>query len=94
MPERTLCTYLGICRELGPDDVALDAIRDSKYIYVTGYLWDTDTQKEAVLLAMRTAKDSGRESVAQPLRPVLRESPQGRFSADRARVCGPAHRQR
>ena len=57
--ERTLCTYLGICRELGPDDVALDAIKGSKYIYVTGYLWDTDTQKEAVLLAMRTAKAAG-----------------------------------
>ena len=57
--ERTLCTYLGICRELGPGDVALDAIRQSKYIYVTGYLWDTDSQKEAVLLAMRTAKEAG-----------------------------------
>ena len=57
--ERTLCTYLGICRELGPADVALDAIRQSKYIYVTGYLWDTDSQKEAVLLAMRTAKEAG-----------------------------------
>ncbi len=57
--ERTLCTFLGICRELGPDDVALDAIRASKYIYVTGYLWDTDTQKAAVLLAMKTAKEAG-----------------------------------
>ena len=57
--ERTLCTYLGICRELGPEDVVLDAIRSSKYLYVTGYLWDTDTQKEAVLLAMRTAKEAG-----------------------------------
>ena len=57
--ERTMCTYLGICRELGPPDVALDDIRASKYLYVTGYLWDTDTQKEAVLLAMRTAKEAG-----------------------------------
>ena len=57
--ERTLCTFLGICRELGPQDVDLDAIKSSKYLYVTGYLWDTDTQKEAVLLAMRTAKEAG-----------------------------------
>lgn len=57
--ERTLCTFLGICRELGPQDVAEEAIRDSKYIYVTGYLWDTDSQKEAVLHAMRTAKSAG-----------------------------------
>lgn len=57
--ERTLCTFLGICRDLGPEDVAVEAIRSSKFIYVTGYLWDTDTQKEAVLHAMRTAKDAG-----------------------------------
>jgi sugar/nucleoside kinase (ribokinase family) len=54
-----MCTYLGICRELGPQDVALDRLRDSKYLYVTGYLWDTDTQKEAVLLAMKEARAAG-----------------------------------
>ncbi len=57
--ERTMCTYLGICRELGPEDVAIDAIRSSKYLYVTGYLWDTDTQKAAVLHAMREARSAG-----------------------------------
>ena len=25
--ERTLCTFLGICREFGPDDIDLDALR-------------------------------------------------------------------
>lgn len=57
--ERTLCTYLGICRELGPDDLNLDAIRASRYLFVTGYLWDTDSQKAAVLRAMETAKAAG-----------------------------------
>jgi sugar/nucleoside kinase (ribokinase family) len=57
--ERTLCTFLGICREFGPDDVALDALRASKYLYVTGYLWDTDSQKAAVLKAMREARAAG-----------------------------------
>jgi sugar/nucleoside kinase (ribokinase family) len=57
--ERTLCTYLGICRELGPVDIDLDAIRASKYLYVTGYLWDTDSQKAAVLRAMAAAKRAG-----------------------------------
>jgi sugar/nucleoside kinase (ribokinase family) len=57
--ERTLCTYLGICRELGPDDVQADLIAQSKYLYVTGYLWDTDTQKAAVLKAMEAAKAAG-----------------------------------
>src|SRR5882724_2884823 len=57
--ERTLCTYLGICRELGPDDVDVDAIRASKYLYVTGYLWDTESQQAAVLRAMREARAAG-----------------------------------
>ncbi len=57
--ERTLCTHLGICRELEPADVALDALRASKYLYVTGYLWDTDSQKAAVLHAMRAAREAG-----------------------------------
>lgn len=57
--ERTLCTFLGICRELGPEDLDLDALRASKYLYVTGYLWDTETQKAAVLKAMREARAAG-----------------------------------
>lgn len=57
--ERTMCTYLGICRELGPEDVNRDALRASRYLYVTGYLWDTETQKAAVLRAMREAKAAG-----------------------------------
>ncbi len=54
--ERTLCTYLGICRELGPDDLDVEALRASRFLYVTGYLWDTDSQKAAVLRAMNEAK--------------------------------------
>lgn len=57
--ERTLCTYLGICRELGPEDVHVEAIQASKYLYVTGYLWDTESQKAAVLRAMQAAKEAG-----------------------------------
>lgn len=57
--ERTMCTFLGICREFGPDDLDLDALRASKYLYVTGYLWDTDSQKAAVLKAMQEAKAAG-----------------------------------
>lgn len=57
--ERTLCTYLGICRELGPEDVDEEALRHSKYLYVTGYLWDTESQKAAVLKAMQRAQHFG-----------------------------------
>jgi sugar/nucleoside kinase (ribokinase family) len=57
--ERTMCTFLGISRELGPEDVDVEAIRASKYLYVTGFLWDTESQKAAVLHAMRTARAAG-----------------------------------
>lgn len=57
--QRTLCTFLGLSRDLRADDVNVEDIRRSKYIYVTGYLWDTDTQKEAVLRAMSEANRAG-----------------------------------
>lgn len=57
--QRTMCTFLGQARELQADDVNLDDLRDSKYLYVTGYLWDTETQKAAVLRAMQEARAAG-----------------------------------
>jgi len=54
--QRTMCTFLGESRGLHPDDVNLDDLWASRYLYVTGYLWDTENQKEAVLRAMREAK--------------------------------------
>jgi sugar/nucleoside kinase (ribokinase family) len=57
--QRTLCTFLGLSRDLRAEDVIIDDIRASKYIYVTGYLWDTDSQKEAVLKAMSEANRAG-----------------------------------
>lgn len=57
--QRTMLTFLGAARELKPDDIALNDLRSSRYLYVTAYLWDTDTQKEAVLHAMREANKAG-----------------------------------
>jgi sugar/nucleoside kinase (ribokinase family) len=57
--QRTMCTFLGLSRDLRKEDVNVNDIRASKYIYVTGYLWDTDTQKEAVLRAMHEANGFG-----------------------------------
>jgi sugar/nucleoside kinase (ribokinase family) len=42
--QRTLCTFLGASRDLCPGDIRLDALRDSRYLYVTGYLWDSESQ--------------------------------------------------
>lgn len=57
--ERTMCTYLGIAQDLQADDVNVEDLRASRYLYVTGYLWDTENQKEAVLRAMEEARNVG-----------------------------------
>lgn len=54
--ERTMCTYLGEGRNVTAEDIRVDMLRDSGTLYVTGYLWDTDSQKEAVLAAMHAAR--------------------------------------
>lgn len=54
--ERTMCTFLGEGRNLSPSDLDLDALRNSVCLYVTGYLWDTDSQKEAVMAAIAEAE--------------------------------------
>jgi sugar/nucleoside kinase (ribokinase family) len=57
--QRTMNTFLGACQELSASDIPLDALKQSRRLYITGYLWDTDGQKEAALLALRTAKAEG-----------------------------------
>lgn len=57
--QRTMLTFLGQSLSLTPSDVDLDDLKAAKYLYITGYLWDTDNQKEAVLLAMREANKAG-----------------------------------
>lgn len=57
--QRTMLTFLGQSRALQKEDVDLASLRASRYVYVTGYLWDTDNQKEAVLYAMREANRAG-----------------------------------
>jgi len=56
--QRTMCTYLGMARNLRAVDVSLEDLRASQYLYVTGYLWDTEAQKEAVIHAMAEARRS------------------------------------
>ena len=50
--ERTMFTYLGACREFEKDDLDFDALARSRYLYITGYMWDTENQKEAVQKAV------------------------------------------
>jgi sugar/nucleoside kinase (ribokinase family) len=67
---RTQNLFLGACRDLGPQDVPIEEIRQSRWLYLTGYIWDSDEQKEAATLALRTAKAAGIPvafSLADPL---------------------------
>jgi len=54
--ERTMITHLGACREYTRDNIDLEALAESKVFHCTGYQWDTPSQKEAVVEAMKSAK--------------------------------------
>ncbi len=54
--ERTMNTHLGLCRDFSEDDLDIDALAESKYLYFTGYMWDTDSQKSALKKAIAICK--------------------------------------
>ena len=56
--QRTMCTYLGASVEFEPVNINYDSIRKSKYLYLEGYLWDSDLAKKAFLEAAKVAKES------------------------------------
>ena len=56
--QRTMCTYLGASIEFEPNDVNYDSIKKSKYLYLEGYLWDSELAKKAFIQAAQTARES------------------------------------
>ncbi len=67
--QRSMSTYLGASRELGPEDVNEKDIAASAVLYVEGYLWDSPRPKAAITLAMDAAKRAQRKialSVSDP----------------------------
>ncbi len=59
--ERTMCTFLGACVDLGPADVDADVVRAAQVTYLEGYLWDKDNAKAAFVTAAELAHEAGRE---------------------------------
>ena len=57
--ERTMLTYLGMSRDIRVEDVNMTDLKNSEYLYITGYLWDMDNQQECVLKAMQEANNAG-----------------------------------
>jgi sugar/nucleoside kinase (ribokinase family) len=58
--QRTMCTYLGACVELGPDDVEEALIAAAEITYLEGYLWDPPRAKQAFRKALDIAHANGR----------------------------------
>ena len=56
--QRTMCTYLGASIEFEPKDIDFSALKESKYLYLEGYLWDSELAKNAFLKAAQIAKQS------------------------------------
>jgi sugar/nucleoside kinase (ribokinase family) len=56
--QRTMCTYLGASIEFEPKDIDFSVLKESKYLYLEGYLWDSELAKNAFLKAAQIAKDS------------------------------------
>lgn len=50
--ERTLNTYLGACRKYMPSDLPFDDIANSKILFTTGYMLDTQNQIDALHAAI------------------------------------------
>jgi sugar/nucleoside kinase (ribokinase family) len=59
--ERTMCTYLGACADLGPEDIDSDLVSTAAVTYLEGYLWDRPRAKEAFRLAMSMAHEADRK---------------------------------
>ncbi len=57
--ERTMNTYLGITASLDKEQIDEDALKNSKWLYVEGYLVASPTGQEAAVEAMRIAKANG-----------------------------------
>jgi len=54
--QRTMCTYLGASIEFEPKDIDFNVLKESKYLYLEGYLWDSELAKNAFLEAAQIAK--------------------------------------
>ena len=57
--ERTMNTFLGITQNFSVRDIQDSAIKDSKYLFMEGYLVTSSNGKEAMMHAKRVAEESG-----------------------------------
>jgi sugar/nucleoside kinase (ribokinase family) len=56
--ERTMNTHLGMCRNFSKNDIDTEKLAKSKFLYFTGYMWDTESQKTAIKTAINFSKEN------------------------------------
>jgi fructokinase len=57
--ERTMLSYLGISETLSANDLDVEAIKDSKYLYMEGYLVTSPSGRQACIEARKIAEANG-----------------------------------
>ena len=57
--DRTMNTFLGITEEVSPNELDEDAIRNSEYVYLEGYLVTSPTGRAAAIAARKIAEKAG-----------------------------------
>ncbi len=57
--ERTMNTFLGITETFSVDELHQDAMSDSEYLYIEGYLVTSNTGRHAAIEARKIAEESG-----------------------------------
>jgi len=58
---RSMSTYLGASREIGPDDISEGDVTSAQILYVEGYLWDTPQAKAAINKAIAAVRRCGHQ---------------------------------
>lgn len=56
---RTMNTYLGASSTLYADEINHEAVASADFLYCEGYIWDIETTKKAIRLAISIAKEAG-----------------------------------
>ena len=57
--ERTMCTFLGASTQLEPQDLDLSMVKETKVLYLEGYLWDSPAAKRAFIAAAEACREAG-----------------------------------
>ena len=57
--QRTMLTHLGVSATIGAEDISEAEIKQSKYVYIEGYLFSGTTTKNAAMKAIAMAKANG-----------------------------------